>query len=129
MNMFEVLKTEFELQNDYIAQGTIIRTWATWYEQGEKSNKYFLNLENSRGKKSSIRKIHVFKDDESSTSNPHEIMKELRSFYSNLYKKSINEESETLTDVFMRDLHLPKLTLDQRERCDEKLSVGECLSL
>ena len=26
----------------------------------------------------------------------------------------------------MRDLHLPKFTLDQRERCDEKLSVGEC---
>ena len=55
-------------------------------------------------------------------------MKELRSFYSDLYKKSINEESETLTDVFMRDLHLPKLTSDQRERCDEKLSVGECFN-
>ena len=70
MNMFEVLKTEFELQNDYIPQGAIIRTRATWYEQGEKSSKYFLNLENSRGKKSSVRKI--FKEDESSTSNPHE---------------------------------------------------------
>ena len=57
MNMFEVLKTEFELQNDYITQGAIIRTRATWYEQGEKSSKYFLNLENSRGKKSSVRKI------------------------------------------------------------------------
>ena len=68
MNMFEVLKTEFELQNDYITQGAIIRTRATWYEQGEKSNKYFLNLEHSRGKKSSIQKI--VKEDESSTSNP-----------------------------------------------------------
>ena len=86
MNMFEVLKTEFELQNDYITQGAIIRTRATWYEQGEKSNKYsFLNLENSRGKKSSIRKI--VKEDESSISNPQVIMKELRSFYSDLYKK------------------------------------------
>ena len=82
MNMFEVLKTAFELQNDYITQGAIIRTRATWYEQGEKSNKYFLNLENSRGKESSIRKI--FKEDESSTSNPPVIMKELCSFYSDL---------------------------------------------
>ena len=122
MNTFEVLKTEFELQNDYIAQGTIIQTRATWYEQGEKSNKYFFNLENSRGKKSSIRKI--FMEDESSTSNPQAIMKELRSFYSNLYKKGVNENSEILTDLFIRDLHLPKLTSDQRERCDEKLSVG-----
>ena len=57
MNMFEVLKTEFDLQNDYITKGAIIRTRATWYEQGEKSNKYFLKLENSIGKKSSVRKI------------------------------------------------------------------------
>ena len=126
MNMFEVLKTEFELQNDYITQGAIIRTRATWYEQGEKSNKYFLNLENSRGKKSSIRRI--FKEDESSTSNPQVIMNELHSFYSDLYKRSVNENSDTLTDSYMRDLDLPKLTSDQRDRCDEKLSVGECFN-
>ena len=112
--------------HDYITQGAIIRTRATWYEQGEKSNKYFLNLENSRGKKSSIRKI--VKEDESSTSNPQVIMKELRFFYSDLYKKNVNENSETLTDLFMRDLNLPQLTSDQRERCDEKLSVGECFN-
>lgn len=55
-------------------------------------------------------------------------MKELHSFYSDLYKKCVNENSEILTDSFMRDLHLPNLTSDQRERCDEKLSVGECFN-
>ena len=50
MNRFEVLKTEFELHNDYIRR-------------------------------------KIFKDDQSSTSNPQVIMKELHSFYSNLYKK------------------------------------------
>ena len=126
MNKLEVLKTEFELQNDYITQGAIIRTRATWYEQGEKSNKYFLNLENSRSKKSSIRKI--FKEDESLTSNLRVIVKELHSFFSDLYKKRVNENSETLTDSFIKDLHLPKLTPEQRERCDRKLSVGECFN-
>ena len=29
MSMFEVLKTEFELQNDYMTQGAIMRTRAT----------------------------------------------------------------------------------------------------
>ena len=53
MNTFEVIRTEYELQNDYITQGAIIQTQATGYEQVEKSSKYFLNLENSRGKKSS----------------------------------------------------------------------------
>ena len=28
----------------------------------------------------------------------------------------------------MRDLHLPKYMSDQRDRCDEKLSVGECFN-
>ena len=28
----------------------------------------------------------------------------------------------------MMDLHLPKLTSDQRERCDEKLTVRECFN-
>jgi len=44
MNMFEVLKTEFELQNDYITQGEIIRTRATWYEQGEKKQQIFFKF-------------------------------------------------------------------------------------
>lgn len=44
MNMFEVLKTEFELQNDYITQGAIIRTRATWYEQGEKKQQIFFKF-------------------------------------------------------------------------------------
>ena len=68
-------------------------------------------------------------DNESSTSNPYEIMKELRSFYSDLYKKSINEESETLTDVFMRDLHLPKLTLDQLKDVMKNYRLENVLTL
>ena len=54
LNRLEILKTEYDLQYEYIAQGAIIRSRARWYEQGEKSNKYFLNLESSRGKKSTI---------------------------------------------------------------------------
>ena len=41
---------------DYITQGAIIRSRATWYEKGEKNNKYFLNLEKSNKKKSCVRK-------------------------------------------------------------------------
>ena len=55
-------------------------------------------------------------------------MKELQSFFSDLYKKRVNENSETLTDSFIKDLHLPKLTPEQRERFDRKLSVGECFN-
>ena len=43
----ECVQTEYDQLCDYITQGAIIRSRATWYEMGEKNNKYFLNLENS----------------------------------------------------------------------------------
>ena len=39
-------KSELNTLYDYIAAGLIIRSKSNWYEQGEKSSKYFLNLEN-----------------------------------------------------------------------------------
>ena len=53
MNMFEVLKTEFDLQNDYITKGAIIEP----VPLGTKEKKA------ARGKKSSRK---IFKEDESS---------------------------------------------------------------
>ena len=42
---------------DYITQGAIIRSRATWYELTGRNNKYFLNLENSKRKKSTVRNV------------------------------------------------------------------------
>ena len=42
----ECLQAEYNQLYDYITQGAIVRSRATWYEKGEKNNKYFLNLEN-----------------------------------------------------------------------------------
>lgn len=50
----ECLQTEYDQLYDYITQGAIIRSRATWYEMGERNNKYFLNLENSNKTKSSV---------------------------------------------------------------------------
>ena len=42
-----------ELKNiiEYKTKGAIIRSKARWYNEGEKNNKYFLNLENRHCKK------------------------------------------------------------------------------
>ena len=40
-----------------IAKGAIIRLKATCYEKGEKSNKFFINLETYKKAKSSVRKV------------------------------------------------------------------------
>ena len=53
----EMLKMEYDSIYEQIAKGAIIRSKATWYEKGEKSNKYFLNLETHKKAKSSVRKV------------------------------------------------------------------------
>ena len=46
--ILEMISSEYNSLYDYITEGNIIRSKANWYEQGEKNNKYFLNLECSR---------------------------------------------------------------------------------
>ena len=127
-NKLEILKTEYGLKYECIAQGAIVCSRARWYELGEKSNRYFLNLESSRGKKSVIGKI--FTTDQSLTTKPEVIMKELCSFYSDLYGENSSSSSssypDTLTDTFLTKISVPKLFDDQRGKCEEKLTVSEC---
>ena len=57
LEQLEILKSEYYSIYEYLSQGAIVRSRATWYEKGEKSNKYFLNLESHKKTKSSVRKV------------------------------------------------------------------------
>ena len=120
MKKLQILKTEYE----YTAQGVIVCSRAKRYEQGGKSNKYFLNLESSRGKKNSIRKIFI--KDQTPTTNSKAILNELCKFYSNLYLENPDSCSETQTDCFLRGISMPKHSDAQKLKCEEKLTVSEC---
>ena len=114
----ECLQTEYDQLYDYITQGAIIRSRATWYEMGEKNNKYFLNLENSNKTKSSVRKILT--TDGALTSDPKKIMNELELYYSNLYDGRNSADTQTISS-FINDLtDVPFLAEERRnvwKRC------------
>lgn len=57
---------------------------ARWYELGDKSNMYFLNLENHKRAKSAIWRI--FTKGGFLTSDPRKIMNGIEEFYSDLYR-------------------------------------------
>ena len=95
----ESLKAEYENLYDFITQGAIIRSRATWYEMGERNNKYFLNLENSNKKKTSVRKIFTSKG--SLTHDPKKIMNELECYYSSLYAKNSCANSATISALIL----------------------------
>ena len=57
INDYNKCKEELESLYDYITDGIILRSRATWYEKGEKSTKYFLNLEKRNKINSHVRKL------------------------------------------------------------------------
>ena len=124
VNDLEILQTEYDRMYEFIAQGAIVRSRANWYEYGEKSNKYFLNLENSRKKKSCIRKLNT--ENDKSTTNPKEILDEIQSFYANLYDKKVEHADDNLIATFLSQVETNTLTDEQRDALDEQLTLSEC---
>ena len=89
-------KQELESIYNYIIEGIIMRSKTDWYEHGEKSTKYFLNLEKRNKAKSHIRKIIT--DDLREISDPEIIKSNLKNIYGTLYKsRSHKIESECLS--------------------------------
>ena len=118
------LKHEYDSCYEYLSKGAIIRSRATWYEYGEKSNKYFLNPETHRKSKSCIRKAYT--KDGFVTSQPKKIMKELESFYSDLYKRDELKTSDTVLNSCLRSKGIPKLFDQDTLVCEGRLTLREC---
>ena len=85
-----------------------MRSKVDWYEHGEKSSKYFLNLEKRNKTKSHLRKI-VIGDSFNETTDPDQILSNLRNFYSSLYKRQSNKTEKECLE-YLENLILPRLS-------------------
>ena len=118
---YEECKAEFEKMYDHLTQGIILWSKVVWYEKGEKSNKYFLNLEKRNKAKTHIRKLI---NDNEEISDADDILKIVKSFYGNLYSSRVlKTERECLE--YLKDINAPVLTTLQCEACEGKLSLNE----
>ena len=116
-------KVELEEIYNYITEGIISRSKTDWYELGEKSTKYFLNLETRNKAKSHIRKIYNENNEESADSN--EILAKMKDFYSNLYKRR-SSKSETDCLNYLKNINISKLSTEDMNKCEGRLSKQEC---
>ena len=82
--LYEKFKRDFELIYYNIAEGIRIRGRCQWYEEGEKSSKFFLNLQQLKGMQTQICKI-VVNDQE--ITDPNIKLNEIRNFYESLFDK------------------------------------------
>jgi hypothetical protein len=80
---------------DQETAGLIIRSRIKWAEHGEKSSKYFCNLEKRSNEK---KNIHILTNDSGSIiSDQKDILDELHSFYQTLYtSKSTPSNKENI---------------------------------
>ena len=92
-----------------------------WYEEGEKSSKFFLNLEKFNGMQSQIRKIIV---NDQEITDPNIILNETRNFYKSLFKKGDTKRSSQINN-FLDKVQPPKLNITKINECDDELYEKE----
>ena len=106
------------------AKGYQIRSRAKWIQEGEKSTKYFLGLEQQRQLSNNITQINNGKN---IVYSDKEILEEAAQFYEKLYtSKNINVDN---IDQYLNNVNIKtKLNADEKRICDERLSENEIFS-
>ena len=99
-------------------RGIIIRARARWHKYGEKSSKYFLNLEKRSHVKKHMRKLH---NNNSSTTDPTVVLAEQKRFYQDLYTSTNKCLNNNAIETFLMNLNIPKLTDEQKDLCEGKI--------
>ena len=116
--LYDKCKRDLEEIYDNITEGIRIRSRGQWYEEGEKSSKFFLNLETFNGTQSQIRKIIV---NDQEITDPNKILNKIRNIYESLFKKGDSKPPPQIND-FLGKVQLPKLNITEINVCDNELS-------
>ncbi len=106
-------------------KGARIRCRANWYEDGEKSTKYFLNLEKRNYNNKVINKL-IDKDSNVIT-DVKQIQNEQKSFYEDLYSSRLRADNNEAHDLFFPDVRTT-LTEDESADIEGEISESELLA-
>ena len=104
--------------------GIILRSKAKWSEEGEKSTKYFLNLEKRNYNQKCIKKL--IGNNGSEITGQNEIIEEQRRFYEDLYSSKLKNTNDKLLDEYFLNNNLPKLNDELKNLCEQELTIEEC---
>jgi hypothetical protein len=103
------VESDFNKILDFETNGIIIRSRCRWTEEGERSSKYFCNLEKRISEKKNINRIEI---EGRPVTDKKVILDEIHNFYSNLYSidhnLNFNYWSNDVNN-FLNSLDIPKL--------------------
>ena len=117
-NSISFLKDEVATLRNKLSNNLSFAARAKWYEQGEKSNKYFLNLNKIKQSQKLIGKI---KNGSTEATGQIGVEKCIRDFYSDLYSKSTT--TKNIDNSFFDQC--PKLNEDNRNNIDKDLTLND----
>ncbi len=112
-------KNELEMIIAEKTKGAMIRSRMRWVEEGEKSTKFFFNLEKRNYTNKTIAQLR--KHDNSIITNQNEILEEQRFFYDKLFRSTyVNFENTSFFDV-----KTPKLSKKENEEMEKEITEDE----
>ena len=123
MESYHNIKDKIEEIYGTKAEGARIRSKCSWYEEGKKSSKFFLNLEKRRGIQGQIRKPIVNNQE---ITHQNKIQNELLFFYETLFRNTSANTSEDCQS-FLNEVFVPKLNYEDARICEGDLNELELL--
>ena len=109
-----------EIESEKI-QGAIIRSKAKFIEEGERSTKYFYDLEKHNVSKKQMRKMKLQSGE--TTTDFRKILESQKDFYSKLYTSHNTGDADY--GRFLENSSLPCITQIEKDLCDVDLSLDE----
>ena len=123
VDKYEGVKHLLEELETEKAIGTMVRSRVKWYEEGEKSTKFFFNLEKHNYIRKFILKLHT--NDGYILTNREEILEYVKKFYINIYSTREYDKDPSNKSYFWHT-NTPKISKDNRLKCDKMLTKQEC---
>ena len=118
------LQGKLRIEQDKIAKEIAEKIKTKWYNEGEKSTKYFLNQLKSRSKK---QKITSLTENNQEFSNPTDIENIVFNFYKNLYSKEKTEIDSEKEDKLIS--LIDKLEEEQITSIESKIENHELIAV
>ena len=121
MEEYNNYKNELDAIYNNIATSVKIRGKCNWYELGEKSSKFFLNLEKERAVNSLLKKIIV---NDNEITEPSKLNFELYTFYQKLFQKSVFKSTNEISQ-FLEPIQFPKITNEEISICEKDITEDD----
>ncbi len=102
-----------------------MRSKSEWYEKGEKSSTFFLNLEKRNSIKNTIRNLFVSRENEIvETQDEKTILDHAQNYYQNLFNRKSTKSIGSCSN-FLETVNIPLISEKQRKFCDKEITLSE----